>query len=115
MASLNAHKCKLILAKYIVSEHIEFGEQTLDFEAYEYTPFDCDSYICLFSSTQHQHGKGVLNNGSRAKIITGHLKMKNLFYCTLAEDNFDKHKIERLNFIRATLPHETEPYELRQK
>jgi hypothetical protein len=33
----------------------------------------------------------------------------------LAEDNFDKHKIERLNFIRATLPHETEPYELRQK
>jgi hypothetical protein len=102
-ASFNTYKCSLILPKYIVSEGIDFEEEVINLPNNEYTAFDYSYYICLFSPTNTQHAKGVLNNGSRAEKITQQLKMKNLFYLTMNEEDFNEHKRKAINLVSSKI------------
>ena len=103
IACLSAHKCNLILPKYVASNITELAGQIFDVPFREYVAFDNFLYISVFSKSNNQTSKNAPNNASRAKRIIGPLKKKHLLFLLMKETDFNQHKQKIIDFVRSKI------------
>jgi hypothetical protein len=103
LASINEHKCTLILPKFRALTSIDLEKQAFEKSALEYDAFNSELYICLYSKFDNQYSRNIAINGTRAKRIRGKLKMKALVFRLMTETTFYAHKQEMLKLMSSAI------------
>ncbi|MGS2720421.1 motility associated factor glycosyltransferase family protein [Paraglaciecola aestuariivivens] len=102
-ASFNTNKCSLVMPKYIVSENIQLGAASLNFPKHNFTAFDFSYFIGFYAEKNSHCAHGLLNNGSRAVELLEQLKLKDLFYMSMSENDYQTHKYMATKLINSKL------------